>query len=99
MNTIPFNVAGTLQPDGVTLRLEQKLALPPGPVTITVHPATPRTGPTMLETLDRIHAEQKKRNRTPMSDAEMAAEVSQMRGDDDQEDARCCPHRRLLAFG
>ena len=53
-----MNVPATLQPDGVTLRLEEKLTLPPGRVKVTVQPAEPPSGPTMLEVLTRIHQEQ-----------------------------------------
>jgi hypothetical protein len=40
-----ITVEGVLQPDGVTVRVEEWLALPPGPVTLTLHaPAVP-SGP------------------------------------------------------
>jgi hypothetical protein len=31
-----ITITGTLQPDGVTLRLDGKVALPSGPVTVTI---------------------------------------------------------------
>ena len=86
--TIPSTIAATLQPDGVTLHLEQNLALPPGSVTVTVQSAVPRSGPSMLEVLDRIHLEQKLRGRTPMTEEEMAAEIAQMRGHDEEYEER-----------
>ena len=84
MTTTPITVEATLQPDGLTLQLENKLALPPGRVTVTVQPTVLRTGPTMLEVLDRIHQNQQQRGRTPMTEEEMSAEVAQMRAEDDQ---------------
>jgi hypothetical protein len=56
-------VEATLEPDGVTLRLEKRLALPTGRVLVTVQPAGPSPGPTMLEVLDRIHRGQQQRGR------------------------------------
>lgn len=87
--TIPaITVLATLQPDGISLQLEKKLTLPPGPVTVIVQPAAPRSGPTMLETLERIHREQQQRGRKAMTEAEMAAEIDQMRSEDDDYEAR-----------
>jgi hypothetical protein len=86
MTTI--TVEATLQPDGVTLHLKNKLALPPGRVTITVQPTVPGFGPTMLEELDRIHREQQRRGRKAMTEEEMAAEIARMRGDDDEYEER-----------
>jgi hypothetical protein len=84
----PITVEATLQPDGVTLRLEKKLALPPGRVTVTVQPTEPRAGPTMLEVLDRIHRDQQRRGRRPMTEEETAAEVAQMRAEDEGYEER-----------
>lgn len=87
--TIPtITVEATLQPDGVTLQLEKKLALPPGRVTVTVQPLGAKSGPTMLEILDRIHQEQQQRGRKPMTEEEMAAEMARRRGDDDEYEER-----------
>ncbi len=44
MTTTPIIIGATLQPDGVTLQLDNKLALPPGRVTVTVQPTEPRGG-------------------------------------------------------
>ena len=65
MTSTPITVEATLHPDGVTLHLEQKLALPPGRVTVTVQPTGPRSGPSMVEVQDRIHLEQTLPGRTP----------------------------------
>jgi hypothetical protein len=42
----------------------------------------------MLETLDRIQADQKKRGRKPMTDEEMTAEIAQSRSQEDEAEAR-----------
>jgi hypothetical protein len=81
-------VEATLQPDGVTLQLEEKLTLPPGRVTLTVQPKVPKTGPTMLEVLDRIQGDQKRRGHRPMTEEEMAAEIAQLRSEDDEYEKR-----------
>jgi hypothetical protein len=88
MTPTTITVEATLQPDGITLHLEKKLGLPPGRVTVTVQPTGPRPGPTMLEVLARIHREQQQRGRTPMTEEEMAAEITQMRGEDDEYEER-----------
>jgi hypothetical protein len=81
-------VNGTLQPDGKTVRLEQKVALPPGRVTVEVRPASPASGPTMLQVLDRIHFDQRQRGQVPMSDQEMAREIEHMGQEDDEYEER-----------
>jgi hypothetical protein len=80
MTTI--TIEGLLQPDGLTLHLEKRLALPPGRVTVTVQSALPNSGPTMLEVLDRIHRDQHQQGRQPMTEAEMAAEIARLRADE-----------------
>ena len=85
MNTI--TVEAILQPDGMTLQLEETLALPPGRVTVTVQ-SRRRAGPTMLEVLDRIHRDQRQRGKALMTDEEMAAEIAQARAEDDEYDQR-----------
>lgn len=87
-NTI--TVEGALQADGVTLRLEKKVALPPGRVTVTIQPAlaTMSPGPTMVEVLDRIHRDQQARGRSPMTEEEMAAEIARLRAEDDEYEER-----------
>jgi hypothetical protein len=79
-----ITVEATLQADGKTLRLEKKLDLPPGRISVTLLSAGPNTGETMLEALDRIHREQLQRGRQPMAEEEMAAEIAKMRAEDDE---------------
>jgi hypothetical protein len=88
MTPVTITVEGTLQPDGVTLQLEKKVGLPPGPVTIELRAAAPRSGPTMLEVLDRIHQDQRQRGHAPMTEVEMACEIEQLRGEDDAYEER-----------
>src|SRR5947209_4178992 len=88
MTTAAITVEATLQPDGVTLQLDKKVALPPGRVTVTVRPTGPGTGPTMLEVLDRIHRDQRQQGRRPMTDEEMTAEIARMRAEDDEYEER-----------
>jgi hypothetical protein len=88
MTTTTITIEATLQPDGVTLHLDKKVALPPGRVTVTVQPTVPKTGPTMLEVLDRIHRDQQQRGRRPMTEQEMAAEIARLRAEDDEYDER-----------
>jgi hypothetical protein len=83
MTATSITVEATLQPDGLTLQLDNKLPLPPGRVTVTVLPAESRSGPTMLEVLERIHRDQEQRGRRPMTEEEMAAEIAQRRGAED----------------
>jgi hypothetical protein len=42
----------------------------------------------MLEVLDRIHRDQQQRGRRPMTEEEMAVEIAQIRGEDDDYDER-----------
>src|SRR4051812_22811324 len=88
MNTTAITVEGTLQPDGVTLQLEKRLALPPGRVTVTVQTQGAKTGPTALEVLVRIHQEQRQQGRRPMTEEEMTAEIPQLRADDEEYEER-----------
>ena len=62
--------------------------MPPGRVTVTVQPTVPKTGPTMLEVLDRIHRDQQQRGRQPMTEEEMAADIARMRTEDDEYEER-----------
>ena len=88
MTSSPVTIEATLQPDGVTLQLDQKASLPPGRVVVTVQAAAPPAGETMLEVLDRIHREQRQRGRRPMTDEEMNAEIAAMRAEDDEYEER-----------
>lgn len=86
--TTTITIEATLQPDGVTLQLEEKLSLPPGRVTVTVQSTGQKSGPTMLEVLERIQRDQRRQGRKPMTEEEMAAEINQMRQEDEQYEER-----------
>ena len=86
MSTI--TAEATLEADGVTLHLDKKVALPAGRVTVTVQSIGQRSGPTMLDVLERIHADQGQRARKPMTDEEMAAEIAEMRAEDEEYEDR-----------
>lgn len=88
MSTQSIVVAGTLQSDGQTLLLDQKLGVPPGRVTLTLQSSRPAHAATMLETLDRIHTEQKQRNHKPMTEEEMATEIEATRSEADEDETR-----------
>ena len=88
MTASSITLEATLQPDGVTLRLDKKLTFPPGRVTVTVQPTALNTGPTMPEVLDRIHHDQQRRGRRPPTEEEVAAEIAQMRSEDDEYEER-----------
>ena len=79
-----ITLPATLQPDGMTLQLDKKVSLPPGPVTVTLELVSLPQGPEMLEVLDRIHHDQQRRGRRPITEAEMAAELHQLRAEDDE---------------
>lgn len=86
MTATAMTLEAMLQPDGVTLQLKYKLALPPGRVTVTVQATEPKEGPSMLEVLERIHRDQQQQGRTPMTEEEMAVEIAQLRADDEYEE-------------
>ncbi len=88
MTATTITVEATLQPDGVTLHLKNRVAMPPGLVTVTVQPVGPVSGPAMLEVLDRIHHDQQQRGRKPMTEEEMATEIAQMQAEDDEYERR-----------
>ncbi len=88
MTTNTITVEATLHADGVTLQLDNKLSLPPGRVTVTVQPTGPKTGPTMLEVLDRIHGDQQARGCKPVTEEAMGAEIAQMRAEDEAYEER-----------
>src|SRR5260370_38739791 len=83
-----LTVAATLGADGKTLELDEKLPLPPGRVTVTVHPASvpelPRPG--VLEVLDRIHRDQQKRGYKGITEEETAAVIADIRGEEEYEE-------------
>ncbi len=76
-------IPGQIRPGGM-LEVDQRVDLPPGPVTVTVQtvPPTPRR-PT-LEVLGEIWAERKARGMVGRSRREIDAEIAAMRDEDEQ---------------
>ena len=83
MTITPITIEATLQPDGMNLLLDQKLALTPGRVSLSIKPITSLSGATMLDVLDRIHVERQQRNRRSMTEEEMIAQISELRTEED----------------
>jgi len=71
-------VQGTLKADG-TLELPGPVALPPGPVEVTVRAVAATPGEDLLTLLKRIRAEQQTSGYIPRSREEIDADVRQMR--------------------
>jgi hypothetical protein len=88
MNPASITLPATLQADGVTLQLDERIPLPPGRVTVTVEASGRKQGPGMLEVLDRIHREQRARGQRPMTDEEMAAEIAAARAESEEDEQR-----------
>jgi hypothetical protein len=88
MTNSTITVDATLQPDGRTIQLAEKLALAPGRVTVTVQSTAAKSGPTMVEVLERIHREQRQRGRKPMTEEEMAAEMAARQAEDEEYEER-----------
>lgn len=86
--TTRITVNGILQSDGVTLRLEKRLSLQPGRVSVTVQQTGAESGPTMLEVLENIHQDQQRRGHPQMTEEEMAAEIAQARAEDEESEDR-----------
>jgi hypothetical protein len=88
MNPREFTMQATLQPDGRTLQLDEKIGLAPGRVSVTVQAARPKSGPTMLEELDRIVKDRREQGRPSITEDAMAREINDLRSEDDEADQR-----------
>jgi len=85
MGTNEVVVNGRLNPDG-TLELDQKVALPPGPVHVTVHAASsPSGGEETRAVLERIWAERKARGIQARTREEIDAQIDALRDESEQE--------------
>jgi hypothetical protein len=78
MTVDTVTVQGSLRPDG-TLELPSPIALPPGPVEVTVRAVAVGQGEDVLTLLARIRAEQQAAGRIPRSHEEIDADIRQMR--------------------
>lgn len=77
-------VAGRLDPDG-TLHVDEKLAMPPGPVQVTIETARHGNGKDMWAVLKRIWAEQGQRSGRRRSKEEIDAEINAIRNESETE--------------
>ena len=75
MSTDQVVVKGTLKPDG-TLELDDKPALPPGRVQVTVQPEVPVQKEDTWDVLQRIWAERKARGTPSRTREEIAERVN-----------------------
>ena len=82
MSTEPLVVHGQIRPDG-TLQVEEKVNLPPGPVTVTVQAMATPTGKRTLQVLQEIWAEREARGMVGRSAKEVDAEIDAMRNEDE----------------
>jgi hypothetical protein len=91
MNTARITVPGTIRPDG-SLDLEASVAVPPGPVRVTIEPIpSPEAesrGGGLLETLDAIHASQRARGFLGRPVEEWEAERERGRIEDQEDEER-----------
>ena len=80
MSTTTVVVRGTMKPDG-TLELEAPVALPPGPVQVTIQalPAPLSAGPGWWDVLQQIWREQAERGYQGRTREEIDADVQAMR--------------------
>src|SRR5947209_12884789 len=69
---------GTVRPDG-RLELPDRVALPPGPVEVTVRALAAPAGEDLLSFLARIRAEQQARGHVPRTREEIDEEIRQLR--------------------
>ncbi len=91
MNTARITVPGTIRPDG-SLDLEASVALPPGPVRVTIEPVpSPEAGPNgrgLLEALEAIHASQLARGFLGRAAEEWEEDRERSRVEDEEDEER-----------
>lgn len=83
MSTQQVVLHGQIRPDG-TLQVEEKVNLPPGPVSVTVQTAPSATGKRTLQVLEEIWAERDSRGMVGRSKEEIDAEINAMRDEDEK---------------
>ena len=83
MSTQPLVLHGQIRPDG-TLQVEEKVNLPPGPVSVTVQAMTTAARKPTLQVLREIWAERDSRGVVGRSAEEIDAEIDAMRNEDEQ---------------
>jgi hypothetical protein len=95
MTASAITVEATLQPDGVTLQLEKKLALPPGRVIVTVQSAELRspTQETWWQYMQKARSQLEASGHRFMNEQEMTAWIEELRSDDDRIERAYGPAR------
>ncbi len=83
MNAQTLVLHGRIQPDG-TLHVEEKVNLPPGPVSVTVQAATALARKPTLQVLEEIRADRAARGMVGRSAEEIDAEINAMRDEDEE---------------
>jgi len=81
MNTEQVVVRGRIRADG-SLEVDEKVNLPPGPVSVTVEAALPARRKPTLQVLHEIWAERESLGLTGRSKQEIDAEINAMREED-----------------
>lgn len=83
MNTQQIILHGQIQADG-TLQIEEKVNLPPGPVSITIQTVRAKEGKGTLQVLKEIWAERESLGIAGRSKEEIDAEINAMRDEDEK---------------
>ena len=83
MGTQPLFLHGQIRPDG-TLQVEEKINLPPGPVSVTVRATEATTGKRTMQVLEEIWAEREAHGTIGRSAEEIDAEINAMRDEDEE---------------
>ncbi|MBI1916313.1 MAG: hypothetical protein HYS12_16515 [Planctomycetes bacterium] len=83
MSPTQVEVQGTLQPDG-TLVLDEKPALPPGRVRVTVQPVLDYTQTPLWKFFEQLRAEQQARGFVPRSKEEIDADIAALREEEER---------------
>ena len=83
MSTQQVSLHGEIQPDG-TLQIEEKIDLPPGPVSVTVEAISTAARRRTMQVLGEIWAERKTRGIVGRSKEEIDAEIDAMRAEDEK---------------
>jgi hypothetical protein len=83
--TTTTEVLGTVQPDG-SLRLDEKLTVPPGRVRVRVEPVEPPASPAegLGAFIDRTRQEMAAAGSRFMNDEEVTAWIEELRAEDDR---------------
>jgi len=83
MSIQPLIIHGQIRPDG-TLQVEEKVNLPPGPVSITVQAMTAATRKPPLQVLEEIWANRTAQGLVERNAEEIDAKINAMRNEDEE---------------